>query len=168
MIIILEGCDCCYKSTVAKQLSKKLDYKILRGSSFELAKGSQDSLYDYCLGLTEHDNLIIDRYIYSNLVYATSFPGHAKLSDEQVSIVENKLLSKAKLIYLHARPEVIKERILSRGDDQVNTKDVEPIVKLYNEVIPKSKLHTYSFDTEIYGSDEIVEDIIYLVSEEGS
>ncbi|KIL12156.1 hypothetical protein B4127_1487 [Bacillus pumilus] len=41
-------------------------------------------------------------------------------------------------------------------------------MELYNEVIPKSKLHTYSFDTEIYDSDEIVEDIIYLVSEEGS
>ncbi|MEH7552868.1 deoxynucleoside kinase [Bacillus altitudinis] len=168
MIIILEGCDCCYKSTVAKQLSKKLDYKILRGSSFELAKRSQDSLYDYCFGLTEHDNLIIDRYIYSNLVYATMFPGHAKLSDEQVSIIEKKLLSNAKLIYLHARPEVIKERILSRGDDQVNTKDIEPIVELYNEVIPKSKLHTYSFDTEKYDSDEIVEDINYLVNEESS
>ena len=168
MIIILEGCDCCYKSTVAKQLSKKLDYKILRGSSFELAKRSQDSLYDYCFGLTEHDNLIIDRYIYSNLVYATMFPGHAKLSDEQVSIIEKKLLSNAKLIYLYARPISIKERIISRGDDQVNTKDIEPIVKLYNEVIPKSKLHTYSFDTENYDSDEIVEDIIYLVSEEGS
>ncbi|KQU12081.1 hypothetical protein ASG46_05960 [Bacillus sp. Leaf49] len=167
MIIILEGCDCCYKSTVAKQLSKTLDCKTLRGSSFELAKGSQDSLYDYCFELTEHDNLIIDRYIYSNLVYATMFPGHAKLSDEQVSNIEDKLLSKAKLIYLYARPEVIKERILSRGDDQVNTKDVEPIVELYNEVIPKSKLHTYSFDTEKYDSNEIVEDIIYLVSEEG-
>ncbi|MFP7265761.1 hypothetical protein [Bacillus altitudinis] len=168
MIIILEGCDCCYKTTVAKQLSKKLDYKILRGSSFELAKGSQESLYDYCFRLTEHDNLIIDRYIYSNLVYATMFPGHAKLSDEQVSNIEDKLLSNAKLIYLYARPEVIKERILSRGDDQVNTKDVEPIVKLYNDVIPKSKLHTYSFDTKKYDSDAIVEDIIYLVSEEGS
>ncbi|MEK4790404.1 hypothetical protein [Bacillus sp. FSL K6-2971] len=168
MIIILEGCDCCYKSTVAKQLSKKLDYKVQRGSSFELANRSQDSLFDYCFGLTEHDNLIIDRYIYSNLVYATKFPGNTKLTHGQVSNIENKLLSKAKLIYLYARPEVIKERILSRGDDQVNTKDIEPIVELYNEVIPKSKLHTYSFDTEIYDSDEIVEDIIYLVSEEGS
>ncbi|AVM24240.1 AAA family ATPase [Bacillus pumilus] len=168
MIIILEGCDCCYKSTVAKQLSKKLDYKILRGSSFELAKGSQGSLYDYCFELTKHEKIIIDRYIYSNLVYATTFPGHAKLSEEQVSIIENKLLGKAKLIYLYARPEAIKERILSRGDDQVNTKDVEPIVKLYNDVIPKSKLHTYSFDTVKYNSDEIVDDIIYLVSEEGS
>ncbi|MCY7500185.1 deoxynucleoside kinase [Bacillus pumilus] len=168
MIIILEGCDCCYKSTVAKQLSKKLDYKILRGSSFEIAKRSQDSLYEYCLGLTKHDNLIIDRYIYSNLVYATKFPGNTKLTHGQVSNIENKLLNKTKLIYLYARPEVIKERILSRGDDQVNTKDIEPIVKLYNEVIPKSKLHTYSIDTEIYDSDEIVEDIIYLVSEEGT
>ncbi|MBU8607861.1 deoxynucleoside kinase [Bacillus pumilus] len=166
MIIILEGCDCCYKSTVAKQLSKKLDYKVQRGSSFELAKKSLDNLYDYCFGLTEHDNLIIDRYIYSNLVYATKFPGNTKLTHGQVSNIENKLLSKAKLVYLYARPEVIKERILSRGDDQVNTKDIEPIVKLYNEVIPKSKLHTYLFDTEIYGSHEIVEDIIYLVSEE--
>ncbi|MGN7329817.1 hypothetical protein [Bacillus altitudinis] len=168
MIIILEGCDCCYKSTVAKQLSKKLDYKILRGSSFELAKGSQDSLYDYCFELTKHENLIIDRYIYSNLVYATNFPGNTMLTHGQVSNIENKILSKAKLIYLHARPEVIKERILSRGDDQVNTKDIEPIVELYNEVIPKSKLHTYSFDTEKYASDEIVEDIIYLVNEESS
>ncbi|PCK18311.1 hypothetical protein CEY02_19110 [Bacillus pumilus] len=168
MLIVLEGCDCCYKSTVAKKLSKELDYKILRGSSFELATGSQDSLYEYCLNLTDHENLIIDRYIYSNLVYATKFPSYTKLGDEQVNNIENKILSKAKLIYLYARPNVIKERLLSRGDQQVNTKDVEPIVKLYNDVIPKSKLHTYSFDTEKYDSDEIVEDIIYLVSEEGS
>ncbi|MEH7714257.1 ATP-binding protein [Bacillus velezensis] len=161
-MIILEGTDCCYKSTVADKLSKELGYPVIKGSSFELAKSGNEKLFEHFNKLADEDNVIIDRYIYSNLVYARKFKGYSILTEDQQREIEEKIRYKAKVVYLHADPKVIKQRLLERGDEYINDRDIEPVLELYREVMSNVRLHTYSWDTEQWNSDEIVEGLIQL------
>ncbi|MCI3197723.1 deoxynucleoside kinase [Bacillus sp. HU-1818] len=161
-LIILEGADCCYKSTVADKLSKQLGYLVIKGSSFELAKSGNKKLFVHFNKLADEDNVIIDRYIYSNLVYARKFKDYSILTEEQQRVIEEKIRHKAKVIYLHADPKVIKKRLRERGDEYINDRDVEPVLKLYREAMSNAGLYTYSWDTGQWDSDEIVEDLTYL------
>lgn len=161
-MIILEGTDCCYKSTVADKLSKELGYPVIKGSSFELAKSGNEKLFEHFNKLADEDNVIIDRYIYSNLVYAKKFKDYSILTEEQQRTIEKKIRDKAKVIYLYADPKVIKQRIRERGDEYINDRDIEPVLELYREVMSNAGLHTYSWDTGQWGSDDIVEDLIQL------
>lgn len=162
-MIILEGTDCCYKSTVADKLSKELGYPVIKGSSFELAKSGNEKLFEHFNKLADEDNVIIDRYIYSNLVYAKKFKDYSILTEEQQRTIEEKIRDKAKVIYLHADPKVIKQRLLERGDEYIDDRDIEPVLELYREVMSDVGLHTYSWDTGQWNSDEIAEGIIHLI-----
>ncbi|WP_406842608.1 AAA family ATPase [Bacillus velezensis] len=162
-MIILEGTDCCYKSTVAEKLSKELGYPVIKGSSFELAKSGNEKLFEHFNKLADEDNVIIDRYIYSNLVYAKKFKDYSILTEEQQRAIEEKIRDKAKVIYLHADPKVIKQRFRDRGDEYITERDIEPVLELYNQVIDEMGLHMNSWDTNEWNSDEIVEDIIHLI-----
>ncbi|MCM3278219.1 AAA family ATPase [Bacillus velezensis] len=161
-MIILEGADCCYKSTVADKLSKELGYPVIKGSSFELAKSGNEKLFEHFNKLADEDNVIIDRYIYSNLVYAREFKDYSILTEEQQRAIEEKIRGKAKVIYLHADSKVIKQRLLERGDEYINDRDIEPVLELYREVMSDVGLHTYSWDTEQWSSEEIAKGIIFL------
>ncbi|WP_332274886.1 AAA family ATPase [Bacillus velezensis] len=161
-MIILEGTDCCYKSTVADKLSKELGYPVLKGSSFELAKSGNEKLFEHFNKLADEDKVIIDRYIYSNLVYARKFKDYSILTEDQQRAIEEKIRYKAKVIYLYADPKVIKQRLRERGDEYINDQDIEPVLELYREVMSDVGLHTYSWDTEQWNSDEIVEGLIQL------
>ncbi|MCR6614573.1 AAA family ATPase [Bacillus velezensis] len=161
-MIILEGTDCCYKSTVADKLRKELGYPVIKGSSFELAKSGNEKLFEHFNKLADEDNVIIDRYIYSNLVYAKKFKDYSILTEEQQRTIEEKIRDKAKVIYLHADPKVIKQRLLERGDEYIKDRDIEPVLELYREVMSNAGLHTYSWDTGQWDSDDIVEDLIQL------
>ncbi|MCX2809590.1 deoxynucleoside kinase [Bacillus sp. ChL18] len=162
-MIILEGTDCCYKSTVAEKLSKELGYPVIKGSSFELAKSGNKKLFEHFNKLAEEDNVIIDRYIYSNLVYARKFKDYSILTEEQQRAIEKKIRDKAKVIYLHADPKVIKLRLQKRGDEYINDWDIEPVLELYREVMSDIGLHTYSWDTEQWSSEKIAEGIMHLI-----
>ncbi|MEH7689831.1 AAA family ATPase [Bacillus velezensis] len=161
-MIILEGTDCCYKSTVADKLSKELGYPVIKGSNFELAKSGNEKLFEHFNKLADEDNVIIDRYIYSNLVYARKFKDYSILTEDQQREIEEKIRYKAKVVYLYADPKVIKQRLLERGDEYINDRDIEPVLELYREVMSDVGLHTYSWDTEQWNSDEIVEGLIQL------
>ncbi|MBE1868653.1 deoxynucleoside kinase [Bacillus subtilis] len=161
-LIILEGPDCCFKSTVAAKLSKELKYPIIKGSSFELATSGNEKLFEHFNKLADEDNVIIDRFVYSNLVYAKKFKDYSILTEQQLRIIEDKIKAKAKVVYLHADPSIIKERLSVRGDEYIVGKDIDSILELYREVMSSAGLHTYSWDTGQWGSDEIVEDLIQL------
>ncbi|MCY7829833.1 deoxynucleoside kinase [Bacillus inaquosorum] len=162
-LIILEGPDCCFKSTVAAKLSKELKYPIIKGSSFELATSGNEKLFEHFNKLADEDNVIIDRFVYSNLVYAKKFKDYSILTEQQLRIIEDKIKTKAKVVYLHADSKFIKKRLRERGDEYIEELDIDPILELYREVMSKAGLHTYSWDTGQWDSDEIVEDLIHLL-----
>ncbi|MCY7977507.1 hypothetical protein [Bacillus inaquosorum] len=162
-LVILEGPDCCFKSTVAAKLSKGLKYPIIKGSSFELATSGNEKLFEHFIKLADKDNVIIDRFAYSNLVYAKKFRDYSILTEQQLRIIESEIKTKAKVAYLHADPKIIKERLSIRGDEYIEGKDIDSILDLYREVMSNAGLHTYSWDTGQWDSDEIVEDLIHLL-----
>lgn len=161
-LIILEGPDCCFKSTVAAKLSKELKYPIIKGSSFELATSGNEKLFEHFNKLADEDNVIIDRFVYSNLVYAKQFKDYSIITEQQLRFIENKIKAKARVVYLYADPSVIKKRLSVRGDEYIEGKDINSILDLYREVMINAGLHTYSWDTGQWSSDEIVEDLIQL------
>jgi thymidylate kinase len=159
MLIILEGNECNFKTTVAEKLSKELNLPVVKGSTFEFSKCTNEELMDRFRSLTELDNVIIDRFIYSNRVYATLYEDYAILSDEQRHEIEQLIQHKATVYYLFADDQIIVSRIKQRGDDYVVPEMVHKINSEYEIAIIESDLETVGYDTEIWSSDEIVDNI---------
>lgn len=167
MIIIIEGCDGCYKTTVATLLKEKLGFPIVKGSSFELSQCSNEYLFDHFKQLSKSENIIMDRSMYSNLVYASLYQGYAILTEEQRIELEALYKPKTLLLYLYADGEVIKERLNSRGDDHVENEMVDKIIEKYNEVLVDSviddRIKYLAYDTNELGSKEIAERVLFAV-----
>lgn len=167
MIIMIEGCDGCYKTTVAELLKEKLGFPIVKGSSFELAQCSNAELFDHFKQLSKSENIIMDRSMYSNLVYASLYKDYAIITPKQQEELEELYKPKSLLLYLHADKEVIKKRLNSRGDDYVSNDMVDKIVDRYNEVLvnptSQDKIKFLSYDTNIITSDEIAERAVFAI-----
>jgi thymidylate kinase len=159
-LIILEGNECCFKTTIAEKLSKLLNIPVIKGSSFEHSKCTNEELFNKFKEFADLDNVVIDRFIYSNKVYATLYEDFAILSNEQREKIEDLIKKKAKVYYLFADDEIIKARITIRGDEYVNEDEVNAINHEFAQVISDSNLIIQWYDTFEWSSDEIVEEII--------
>jgi thymidylate kinase len=148
MIIIMEGCDCTGKTTFAEMLAEKTGFEVVKGSSFEIAELGQFGMYEHMWNLLDRDNIIIDRFLYSNLVYGSIYNYPMMQPIQYMSLVE-KLNRRALVVYLQASPIVISERMAIRGDDMIKADDIHTILASYNNNInglfmPKTML---SLDT---------------------
>lgn len=149
-IIVLEGCDCVGKTTFAEMLAKKTGYEIVKGSSFEISELGADGMYEHMMELLDRDNIIIDRFFYSNLVYGKLYR-YPMMDVSQYMNLATKLNQRALLVYLQASPFIIAERMAKRGDDMIKIADINGIVEEYsNEItgrfMPKMMI---SLDTTI-------------------
>lgn len=160
MLYILEGNECCFKTTVADKLSKELQLPVVKGSSFELAECSNLELFKHFESIGLKDNLIIDRYIYSNLTYASLYDDFAIITKRQKEYIENLIMSNVKVIYLFAEDQVLKDRMKVRGDEYVDESMLSTINTKFNQVIRESRLSPTWYDTNEWTSDEIVKDLI--------
>lgn len=135
MVIILEGCDATGKSTLAEELSKVTGFGVFKGSSFEISELGADGMYEYMLELLSNDNIIIDRFMHSNIVYGNLF-GYPTMSTEQYENILEKIDNTNSLVvYLHASEYDIKERLAIRGDDRIKEKDIVSIMDSYTETM---------------------------------
>lgn len=160
MFIVIDGCDATYKTTLANKLAKKLNFPVIKGSTFELSKCDNKQLFDRFLKLAQLDNVVIDRFIYSNLVYASLYSDYAILNQSQFDEIEKLIKDKSLLIYLTSDAKTIKNRLRNRGDDYVNEDMIEKILDKYAEVMNKSSLTIHTYDTKLWDGDMIVEDIM--------
>jgi len=133
-IIILEGCDCTGKTTLANELAKRTGYEIVKGSSFEISQLGADGMFEYMMGLLDRDNIIIDRFYHSNYVYGFLYD-YPLLKASQFFELADKTDKRAVVVYLHANERVIANRMVERGDKDINVQDVKNIIKRYNEII---------------------------------
>ena len=150
MILVLEGCDCVGKTTFAEMLAEKTGYEIVKGSSFEIAELGQDGMFEHMMNLLDRDNIIIDRFFYSNLVYGKLY-NYPMMRTDQYDMLVDKLDRKGLTLYLHAPESVIRYRMANRGDDMIKADDIENILNEYIDVFygdfrPKAKL---VFDTSV-------------------
>jgi len=144
MIIVLEGCDCVGKTTFAEMLADKTGFEVVKGSSFEISELGADGMFKHMIELLDRENIIIDRFFYSNLVYGKLF-NYPMMSPEQYDLLVEKLDKTALVIYLHAQSGVITHRMLNRGDDMVGIRHIDSILEEYIKVFygnfrPKQKL----------------------------
>lgn len=132
MIIVLEGCDCVGKSTFAEMLSKKTGYEVLKGSSFEISGLGEDGMFEHMMSLLDMDNIIIDRFMYSNLVYGVLYD-YPMMTTEQYRKLTIKMRKKSVVIYLHASKIIIAERMRDRGEDRVDKSEITSILDMYKK-----------------------------------
>ncbi len=173
MLIILEGVDGTYKSTVGrflssysqKELYKGPPIRVYQGSSFESAQSNNKDLLKYYLDLISGGpSMILDRFIYSNLVYADQFKDYSILDPDQVKAIEticDTLYEEVILVYLYAEEKIIAERLADRGDDYIKKKDIGGLLKRYDRVIEDAGIrHNIRIDTSYRGSGEVTDSII--------
>ena len=158
MLYILEGNECCFKTTTAELLSNATGYPIIKGSSFELSSCTNTELFNKFLEFAEMDDIIFDRFIWSNLIYANIYKDFSILTDDQRKYISDLIKDKSQIIYLHAPNDVIKSRLRSRGDDYVNEDKIDTISYSYNAVMNQiDDLQVWSFDTSQIDGQGIVE-----------
>lgn len=169
-VYILEGSDATGKTTLAKQLSDKLELLTIKGSSFEQSDCTNEELYKHFKKVANLDNVIVDRHIYSNRIYATLYKDYAILSDKQRTKIENIFKQDALVIYLTADEETIIKRLKQRGDKYVTPDKVAPILNLYQVAISDAldnNVTVLYYDTSILSTEEIVEDILNYPESKG-
>jgi len=134
MIIILEGCDCAGKTTFAEKLSERTGYEIVKGSSFEISELGADGMFKHMMDLLDRENIIIDRFFYSNAIYGDMYDYPTMEVDQYVKL-RNKMNEKALLVYLHAPTHILESRMRKRGDDMIKVEDIRDIKEYYRDVL---------------------------------
>ncbi|RKJ28240.1 hypothetical protein D7X33_42715 [Butyricicoccus sp. 1XD8-22] len=163
-VIIVEGVDGAGKTTLINELSSQLNYDVVKGSSFELSSCTNEELYNKFNDMTTLDNVVFDRFIYSNEVYAPLYKDFALLTDEQRREIERKMSHKAIIVYLYADTETLIDRINVRGDDYVTVDKLDTIKEKYDESMSKVRgIGVLRFNTTNTSTIEIVEFISSLI-----
>lgn len=166
MNIILCGTDCTFKTTIANKLNKSLKLPVVKGSNFETAMGTNEELYDFLNNVLSKNNQIIDRSIFSNLVYTAVYPEYTRVTDKQKKLLENKIKENSVVIYLTASVDTIINRLNKRGDEYVTTNETPQLIEEYSVVMSKAvknKVPVHTFDTGILSSNEIVRQVLNLI-----
>ncbi|MDC6267222.1 hypothetical protein [Lysinibacillus fusiformis] len=158
---IVVGTDCSGKTSLVDMLSDITEFNVVKGSSFQHSKCTQDELFNKFLEFTKLDDTIYDRFTYCNEVYAPMYDDFAMLSDEQRRFIEKEMKDKATIIYLYADDEVLEERFNSRGDDYVSLDKIKYAKGKYEEALHNVEhLEVVKFDTGKMTTKEIVEQIL--------
>jgi thymidylate kinase len=149
-MIILEGCDCTGKTTFASMLSHKTGFEVVKGSSFEISELGKDGMFEHMMGLLDRKDIIIDRFLYSNLVYGKLF-NYPMMDESQFDELVEKMDKNAMVVYLHAPEGTILYRMARRGDDMIKSENIPSILSEYKDVLsgdfrPKMCLQ---FDTSV-------------------
>lgn len=131
--LILEAADCSGKTTLAESLSRALNFKVMKGSSFEDAQCTNEELFEKFKEKMKEKMVVFDRFIYSNEVYAQLYDDFAILTDEQRREIESEIKDKALIIYLEADIDTLTSRMNSRGDDYVTVDRLHSIKTKYEE-----------------------------------
>lgn len=161
MNYIVVGTDCSGKTSLVNMLTDLTEFKVVKGSSFEHSKCTQDELFEKFLEFTKMDRVIFDRFTYCNEVYAPMYDDFAMLSDEQRRVIEKEMKDKATIIYLYADEEVLEKRFNSRGDDYVTLDKLKYAKSKYEETFHKVEhLEIVKYDTGKMTTKEIVEQIL--------
>lgn len=160
---IVVGADCTGKTTFIEALNAVKKLKVVKGSSFEQSKLPHDDLLKNFEKLAEERNVIFDRFIYCNYVYATLYEDYAILTEEERRHIESLLNYDTCIIYLHAPTDVLKERLAVRGDEYVDGSNFDEIKELYADALVQATLPVFTFDTSVLSAEEIVS---FFINEE--
>lgn len=157
MKIFIEGCDGVGKSTVAKQLQELTGYQIIQGSNFEMASKGVDHMFETMKSIAQMDNVIVDRFFWSNTIYGKLFSKNMLSKEQRTELLKLIDTSESMTLFLMASLDVIIERINVRGDDDITTDDISPILDKYLELLLTEEdmpINHADINTDNYVSDE--------------
>jgi thymidylate kinase len=150
--IVTEGCDCVGKTTFASLLAEKTGYTVVKGSSFEISEFGSDGMFEHMMGLLDRENVIIDRFFYSNLVYGFLY-NYPMMNQFQYAELSKKLSKKTLVIYLNAPQNIIAERMAMRGDDMIKLEDIGNILTQYEKAMNGIYMPRMMFSLDTSNSD---------------
>jgi len=114
-------------------------------------------------------DIMIDRFIGSNLIYGKLFKRYTEQELKEIEIEEKMFIRMFDpvLIYLYAPVKTIVERIKKDKHEAINMTLLKKTLKEYNEYYEKSEiLNKIKIDTSKYKQDEVVHIInsfLYLI-----
>lgn len=156
MVIILEGCDKCGKSTLAKVLSEKTGYPIVHFGAPKDRKECDEMFDMYRDYLGTHDDVILDRSWYSDLVYGPIFRGRPSMNNAQVAMLERIVSRKGCVLYhCYDSAENIMKRVGEQGDEYTTAETVQNILDCFSMVMssvyPTIQLRQFKIPEGNYG-----------------
>lgn len=166
MQIYLEGNELNFKTTVANKLAKALGYTVVKGSSFEIATGTNEDMFCHSVDVLRQDNIVVDRFIYSNYVYARLYPKYTRLNTAQYQALDYILHrgdKKRLIVYLHADVATLAERMRLRGDEHIKEERLGSINSMYEQAWAYSIFEPVRINTNNYTSDEIVDTLMEII-----
>ena len=134
MIIIVEGPDGSGKDTFIENLVKLTGMKHVRGSSFEISQRGPEGMFKkWKKMLMEEDDIIINRFCYSNLVYGPMY-GYPTITHEQATELNELINDRAVVYYIDADTDIIVDRIERRGDDDIKPEEIKDLQASYDHM----------------------------------
>ena len=132
MIVIVEGIDGVGKTTLAKEISKRLNYKYIHESYTDDIIEKEARIVKLLERIISGENYMYDRttliddFVYSFLNQTTS----TLINYSEIIIF---LLSKCHIFHLELNEKKRLERFNSRGDEYVTNEDMKRVTKNYKE-----------------------------------
>ena len=169
-MIILIGPSASGKTSIAKELIEKHHFKKFITNTTRAMRVGEVNDVDYHFISKEEflkkekDNKLIEYTLYNGNLYGTSIED---VSDDKVLIVDingaNKFYEKVKdkimIFYITCSLDIIKERMISRGDSKESIKARLALDKEYFDI---SKLHHYDYiiNTDNDSIEQIALDVV--------
>ena len=132
MLIVLEGCDGVGKTTVARNLAKVMDARIVHCT----AKTPNDyKFFKSIIDAAKYQNIIADRFCYGQFVYQNEKERHLTHA-ELVQLELDMLEAGAKVIHVHAPVDEVERRLRYRSEK--TELSVEEIMDRFTDVFEHS------------------------------
>lgn len=166
MVLILSGCDCTGKSSVAQLLLKNFS-----GAQVHLIKESntQSSEEKWKRVLSLASRIPSNAwYIYDRATILDDFV-YEKLLNHQESMFEPyikqiaALLQQCNIVYLDAPTGIISQRLVARGDEYITGDQVAAIKKKYEEIFNTLGVDRFIINAQKESPQEIADIILKYV-----
>lgn len=133
-LIIIEGCDCTGKTTMARNLCA------LYGYNYAHCTKETKNDFDFFRSLLEAEHVIFDRFCYGQFVYQPPSEWNLKNIAGLHQIESEILVRGAKVIYLEASVSAIMYRLSKRGNDAFVPDEpaVTRVLNAYEDIWSKS------------------------------
>lgn len=142
MLVIIEGCDKCGKTTLAKHIQDTFGFEYLHCSQ----PGEKGAYREYIdlLNSIGSKNVVIDRFHIGEEVYGPIYRGKSGLSEGQFREIEAEINKKnGILIYCYDSDKNISKRFDEYGETFSKKQKIKEMLNLYFSALKKSKLIKY-------------------------
>jgi len=137
-MIVLEGCDCAGKTTIARELARRLlaSDKLRRFEAFGLMPTWWDYSYMYVASCKPWS--VIDRFIISEFVYGKLWRDgpNIKLTNSNCMLVREAMFKVGALtVYVRPPMETVLRRMELRGEKLLKPSDVPMVYALFDRYL---------------------------------